>query len=68
MTDPVLSGDGSLSDQIIAGLDTQGFSEGTINDRERARLEAKLSSSDSNKSISDLYEEASEDQRIAGEV
>jgi hypothetical protein len=68
MTEPVLSGTGSLHDRIIAGLESQGFIVGTITDREIDRLEAKtLVLITDGFSIADLYRIAGEPMRIVGE-
>lgn len=65
--DPILVGDGSLADRIMAGLISQGFTEGTLADRERARLLAKLVLVEpQNLSIQDLYSLANEENRLAG--
>lgn len=64
--DPILSGSGSINDQIMAGLVIQGFTTGSITDRERARLLAKLgfSATIAGYSLYDLYREAAEEPRI----
>jgi len=40
--DPIQLGTGSVFDRILAGLESQGFTTGSIQDRERGRLLAKL--------------------------
>lgn len=65
--EPILAGNGTLADQIMNGLISQGFLMGSLADRERARLLAKLVLTEPQKlTIDDLYELASEDNRIAG--
>jgi len=62
---PILVGSGSLHDQIMAGLESQGFSIGSISDRERARLLAKLVLIEPQPlSLYDLYDRADEPYRI----
>lgn len=70
--DPIESGTGSLADRIMAGLVSQGFTTGSLSDRERARLLSKLDAADPGNwpltiagySLYDLYREAGEDPRI----
>lgn len=63
--EPLLEGDGSISDQIFRSLTTQGFTEGTIVDREYGRLLAKLSlAAPQSYSLDDLYSLAGEIKRI----
>lgn len=65
--EPILLGSGSLADQMMAGLISQGFTSGSLADRERARLLAKLVLVEpQNLSIQDLYRLANEPNRIAG--
>ena len=65
--DPILVGTGSLADRIMAGLISQGFTTGSISDRERARLLAKLVlPSTTQLSLHDLYKLASEPYRLLG--
>lgn len=64
--EPILVGSGSLNDQIMAGLVSQGFTSGSIADRERGRLLAKLELSPlvTGLSLYDLYRQADEVPRI----
>lgn len=65
--DPILVGDGSLADQIMAGLISQGFVFGSLVDREYARLLAKLGLAYTGAyTILDLYDLANEPVRIEG--
>jgi hypothetical protein len=65
--EPTLLGNGSLADQIMAGLIDQGFIEGSIADREYARLLAKLSLLHGvSYTMADLYFLAEEPNRLAG--
>jgi hypothetical protein len=69
MFEPTLVGEGSLADQILAGLESQGFEEGSLADREYARLLSKLGLAYTDGySIQDLYSLADEPNRIAGLV
>jgi hypothetical protein len=64
--EPIELGDGSRNDCIMAGLVSQGFTSGTIADRERARLLAKLELSPpvEGYSLYDLYRTAAEQPRL----
>lgn len=67
--EPTLAGSGSLADQILQGLINQGFTTGSLADRERARLLAKLTLSEPQAlTIQDLYDLADEPNRLAGLV
>lgn len=67
--EPILMGTGSIVDQIMAGLESQGFTEGSLVDREYARLLAKLTlTAPVALSIQDLYNLAGEENRITGLV
>lgn len=68
MTEPILSGEGSLADQILAGLSSQGFNTGTLADREYERLLAKLTLTERDNSLQDLYSLANEPHRLSGLV
>jgi len=66
--DPIELGTGSKHDRIMAGLVSQGFITGSIQDRERQRLLAKLVLSEpQSKTLYDLYEQAGEFNRIDGD-
>jgi len=65
MTEPIEVGQGSKIDRIMAGLVSQGYTEGTVADRERQRLLDKTQLSHG--TILDLYREAGEEARIVGE-
>lgn len=65
--DPILVGTGSIIDQIMAGLISQGFTTGSVSNRERARLLSKLVLTEpQSKSLEDLYGLASESNRLYG--
>lgn len=65
--EPTLEGDGSIADQIMAGLISQGFNEGSLSDREYSRLLSKLTLTVADGfSIADLYALAAEPNRLAG--
>lgn len=65
--EPILAGEGSLADQIMAGLAEQGFVFGSITDREYQRLLSKLGMAyTGNYTIMDLYTLAEEPPRIIG--
>lgn len=64
-TDPIVSGGGSVRDQIFQGLIAQGFTEGSITDRERARLLLKAGlEAPQNLSMMDLYTLVGEENRL----
>lgn len=66
--EPILVGDGSFADRMMQGLISQGFFEGTLADRERARLLAKLGLTQAvDLSIQDLYWMAEEPNRLGGQ-
>jgi hypothetical protein len=61
----ILAGNGSLIDQVMNGLITQGFLAGTVTDRERDRLLNKLALvAPQNLSMMDLYTLAGESNRL----
>lgn len=63
--EPILVGSGSITDQIMAGLISQGFTTGSVSDRERARLLARLLLVEPQKlSMMDLYTLANENNRL----
>jgi len=65
--EPILLGNGSLADRILAGLIDQGFLSGSLADREYLRLLNKLGLAYTGaQTLADLYELAAEDNRIAG--
>lgn len=67
--EPILLGNGSLADQIMAGLIDQGFLSGSLADREYLRLLSKLALAYTGaQTIADLYFLANEENRIAGLV
>lgn len=67
--EPLLLGNGSLADQMMAGLIDQGFLSGSLVDREYMRLLNKLGLSYTGaQTIQDLYNLANEDSRVAGLV
>ena len=67
MFEPIFVGEGSFADQMMAGLISQGFTDGSLADRERARLLSKLTLTEPQLlSIQDLYFQAGEVNRLAG--
>jgi hypothetical protein len=67
--DPILVGTGSLADRIMEGLISQGFTTGSLSDRERARLLAKLVLVEPQPlTIQDLYDLADEPNRMVGQT
>jgi hypothetical protein len=64
--DPILGSGSTLTDKIMSGLVSQGFTTGTISDREYSRLKAKTGLS-VGYTIADLYDRAGEAGRIYGD-
>lgn len=66
--EPILVGSGSLADQIMAGLISQGFVSGSLADREYDRLLARLGLAYTGiQTLVDLYTLAGEEIRVIGE-
>lgn len=65
--DPILGSGSTLIDKIMSGLISQGYTTGTISDREYSRLKAKTGLS-KGYTIADLYDRAGEAGRIYGDL
>jgi hypothetical protein len=64
--EPILLGNGTLADQIYAGLASQGFVTGSLADKEQLRLLTKLEVEYEGQTLQDLYFAAGETNRLLG--